>query len=302
MREIVRSDAIDAGESQTHYHRNGKAMPNLRCEISQSLMNALQSRMRTTGEPLDHVVMSALADHLEVPHATLFQVSTSGALVEGISQGVVTVGELKRHGDLGLGTFADLDGEMVIVDGGFWRVPGVGAVREAADSDLAPFAVVTSFRPERSIELTSVVSIDDLFGQLDSLRISNNLFFAVRIDGRFGHIHARAVCKKAGGGLVDAATNQTEFEFHGVAGTIVGFWTPQYAKTVNIAGWHLHFLNQDRSGGGHVLDIAGHALRAQVQHLDDFRMAIPESPEFLKADLTRDPSNALNTAERARQR
>ena len=122
-------------------------MPELRCEISQSLMNALLTREQTTGEPLAHIVMRALADQLEVPHATLFQMSTSGALIEGISQGIVTVGELKRHGDLGLGTFADLDGEMVAVDGRFWRVPGSGSVQEAADSDLAPFAVVTNFRP-----------------------------------------------------------------------------------------------------------------------------------------------------------
>jgi acetolactate decarboxylase len=265
-------------------------------------MNALETRVRTTGEPLNHIVMRALADHLEVPHATLFQVSTSGALVEGISQGVVTVGELKGHGDLGLGTFADLDGEMVVVDGHFWRVPGDGAVREASDSDLAPFAVVTSFRPERSLELASVVSIDNLLRQLDRLRTSNNLFFAVRIDGRFSRTHTRAVCKKAGVGLVDAAANQAEFEFHDIVGTIVGFWTPEYARTVNIAGWHLHFLSEDRSGGGHVLDVAGSALKAQVQHLDDFRMAIPESPEFLKADLTRDPSKALDKAERAQGR
>jgi acetolactate decarboxylase len=272
-------------------------MPNLSCEISRSLINALEARVRATGEPLDHVVMLALADYLEVPHATLFQVSTSGALVEGISQGVVTVGELKRHGDLGLGTYADLDDEMVVVDGRFWRVPGDGAIREAADSDLAPFAVVTSFRPERSVELASVVSIDDLLGQLDSLRNSNNLFFAVRIDGRFSRVHTRAVCKNAGAKLVDAAASQAEFELADVAGTIVGFWTPEYAKTVNIAGWHLHFLSNDHSSGGHVLDLAGIALRTQVQHLDDFRMAIPESPEFLKADLTHDPTKALDKAE-----
>jgi acetolactate decarboxylase len=277
-------------------------MPNLSCEISQSLMDALQTRVRTTGEPLNHIVMRALADHLEIQHATLFQVSTSGALVEGISQGVVTVGELKRHGDLGLGTFADLDGEMVVVDGRFWRVPGAGKVREAADSDLAPFAVVTSFRPERSLELASVESIDDLLRQLDRLRTSNNLFFAVRIDGRFSRMHTRAVCKKAGVGLVDAAANQVEFELHDIGGTIVGFWTPEYARTVNIAGWHLHFLSEDRSAGGHVLDVAGSTLKAQVQHLDDFRMAIPESPEFLRADLTRDPSKALDQAERAQRR
>ena len=278
-------------------------MPKLSCEISQSLMSALQTRVRTTGEPLDHIVMRALADHLEVPHATLFQVSTSGALVEGISQGVVTVGELKRHGDLGLGAFADLDGEMVVVDGQFWRVRGSGSIREAADSDLAPFAVVTNFRPERSVELASVGSFDDLLRQLDTLRNSNNLFFAVRIDGQFSHVHTRAVCKtEPGVGLVDAAAHQVEFELRAIAGTIVGFWTPEYAKSINIAGWHLHFLTGDRSGGGHLLDVAGSRLKAQVQHLDDLRMAIPESPEFLKADLTGDPGQALYKAERAQGR
>jgi acetolactate decarboxylase len=98
------------------------------------------------------------------------------------------------------------------------------------------------------------------------------------------------------------AANQVEFEFHDIVGTVVGFWTPEYARTVNIADWHLHFLSEDRSAGGHVLDVAGSMLKAQVQHLDDFRMAIPESPEFLKADLTRDPSTALEEAERAQGR
>jgi acetolactate decarboxylase len=78
--------------------------------------------------------------------------------------------------------------------------------------------------------------------------------------------------------------------------------TPEYTRTVNIAGWHLHFLSEDRPAGGHILDLAGSTPKAQVQHLDDFRMAIPESPEFLKADLTRDPGWALDKAERVQGR
>lgn len=262
-------------------------------------MNALKARMRATGEPLDHAVTNLLAEQLQIPHATLFQVSTSAALVEGLYQGVVTVGELKRHGDLGLGTFADLDGEMVAVDGRFWRVPAAGAVREATDSDLVPFAIVTTFHPDRSIDLANVNSFQDLGAQLDALRNSNNLFFAVRIDGNFSHAHTRAItATETGAGLVDAASGQAEFDFRDIAGTIAGFWTPQYAKTINISGWHLHFLTADRLGGGHLLDIAGRALTVQIEHLDDFRMAIPESPEFLEADLTHDPSKALDKAER----
>ena len=55
----------------------------------------------------------------DVVQHTLYQVSTATALVEGIYQGAVRVATLREHGDLGLGTFENLDGEMVIVDGHF---------------------------------------------------------------------------------------------------------------------------------------------------------------------------------------
>ena len=111
-------------------------MPTLTCDISESLMCALQARSRQTGEPVAHIVMSSLADTLEIDYSTLFQVSTSTAFVEGVFGGVVTVGELKQHGSFGLGTFDDLDGEMLALDGRFYQVLGDGTVREAGtDAD-----------------------------------------------------------------------------------------------------------------------------------------------------------------------
>jgi len=84
----------------------------------------------------------------EVAHHTLYQVSTATALVEGIYQGAVRVGTLREHGDLGLGTFENLDGEMVIVDGQFFQVRSDGSVRECGDDVLTPFAVITRFAPD----------------------------------------------------------------------------------------------------------------------------------------------------------
>src|ERR1051325_6241811 len=43
----------------------------------------------------------------------MFQVSTLDALSEGLYQGALSFGELKKNGDCGLGTFDSLDGEMV---------------------------------------------------------------------------------------------------------------------------------------------------------------------------------------------
>ena len=273
-------------------------MPTLTCEISQSLLDALAERREQTGETTDHIVMSALADALQVGHATLFQVSTAGALVEGVTQGAITVGELTRHGDFGLGTFADFDGEMVLVDGATYQVTRDG-VRAAPDDAQVPFAVVTRFMPEKSAHLERIASVDDLVGRLDALRNTGNEFFAVRIDGTFGHVKTRALCKSDGAtSLVDTVSNQAEFAFHDVEGLLVGFWTPEYAKSVNVAGWHLHFLTADRSGGGHLLACDSAGLRAQVQHLSDFRMAIPETAAFLKANLTRDRSRELDWAKK----
>ena len=44
---------------------------------------------------------------------TVFQTSTISALLDGAYEGDVTFGELARHGDFGLGTLQQLDGEMI---------------------------------------------------------------------------------------------------------------------------------------------------------------------------------------------
>src|ERR1700733_6977747 len=95
-------------------------MPELRCTLSTGVWQLLQAHSQRTREPLGHIVNKALAAYFDVAHHTMYQVSTATALVEGIYQGAVRIGVLREHGDLGLGTFEDLDGEMVTVDGD-WR-------------------------------------------------------------------------------------------------------------------------------------------------------------------------------------
>ena len=276
-------------------------MPTLTVDISESLMQAIGQRIERTGEPVAHVVMTALADALEVDHATLFQVSTTSALAKGVFRGAVTVEDLKEHGDFGLGTFNGLDGELVALDGRFFRVDETGSVHEAASEALVPFAVVTDFRAQRPVRIDVVSSFDDLTAQLDRRRTTQNLFYAVRVDGPFTRVKARAIHKTATGtSLVDAAIQQAEFEFRDVLGTLVGFWTPAYARTINVAGWHLHFLTADRTRGGHVLDCQGNGLEAQFDDVADVRIAIPETAAFLSADLSQDLSRDVERAERDR--
>ena len=229
---------------------------------------------------------------------TLYQVSTATALVEGIYQGAIRVGTLREHGDLGLGTFENLDGEMVMVDGRVFQARSDGSVRECDDDVLSPFAVVTRFEPDNEMTMARCPDLKHLAGRFDVLRPSDNFFFAVRVDGHFDYVRTRAMCRTAEGvPLVEAAAVQPEFVSCGVAGTLVGFWTPEYARTLNVPGYHLHFVSDDRKHGGHLLECRGTDLSLQIQREGDYHLAFPDTEDFFHADLRRDPGADLAKAE-----
>lgn len=67
------------------------------------------------------------------------------------TQGTITVSGLASHGNFGLGTFADFNGELVVVDSTTDQVTREG-VKVAAAETPVPFAIVTRFVPEKSID------------------------------------------------------------------------------------------------------------------------------------------------------
>jgi len=273
-------------------------MQQLSCLVRDELWQSLQHQSTESGEPVSHIVNRALADYLGVEAHTIYQVSTSTALVEGIYEGVVRAGMLREHGDLGLGTFEDLDGEMVIVGGHVYQVRCDGSVHEVSDDVLSPFAAVTRFSPDTHVELQPCPSFENLLAQVDRLRDSENMFYSIRIDGHFDTMHTRAVCKaEKGFRLVNAAAVQPEFKFSNVSGTLVGFWTPGYARALSIPGYHLHFLSADHTQGGHVLGCSSSGLRLQLQRDCNVQIALPETEDFLHGDLRRDPGADLAKAE-----
>jgi acetolactate decarboxylase len=273
-------------------------MQQLSCLVRDELWQKLKRQSQENDEPVSHIINRALADYLGFEAHTIYQVSTSTALVEGIYQGVVRAGTLRQHGDLGLGTFENLDGEMVVVGGHVYQVRCDGSVQEVGDDVLSPFAAVTRFSPDTLVDLQPCPSFENLLAQLDCLRDSENMFYSIRIDGHFETMHTRAVCKaERGFRLVNAAAVQPEFRFSDLSGTLVGFWTPAYARMLSIPGYHMHFLSADHTRGGHVLGCSGSGLRLQLQRDCNVQVALPETEDFLKGDLGRDPGADLAKAE-----
>ncbi len=261
----------------------------------------LESEVRRSGTNADHIVELALAAYLGFEQHTLFQVSTIGALVKGVFQGCVRVADLKRHGDFGLGTFRDLDGEMIMIDGHCYQAVADGKINEAGDVWQLPFGVATRFTADRTERLEVVTDFDDLTRQIAPLRPSQNIFVGLRVDGVYDVVNMRAVCKaNTGEDLIEATKHQSVFMATNIEGTIVGFWTPTYARTLNVPGYHLHFISSDRKIGGHLFDIQAKDLTVSLHLETGFHIALPATEEFLMADLTGDPAAELDVAEKPR--
>jgi len=221
------------------------------------------------------------------------------ALVEGIYEQNVPMTEIQKHGDFGLGTFNDLDGEMVLLDGQTYRVAADGNVSLVSAQTLTPFACVTFYRSMSHENSRGELTYAEFQAWLTTLMPSPNLFYAFRIEGEFNQVRTRSVPKQANyRPLVEVAKEQSEFVFRNVAGTLVGFFTPAFMASLNVPGLHLHFVSQDRQRGGHLLECQVKQVRADIQFLYTLELALPLNVDYLLWDFQRDIRRDLDEAEK----
>lgn len=228
------------------------------------------------------------------------QVSTIAALLNGAYDGEVTVGELLTHGDFGLGTFDHLDGEMVVLDGEVFQIFADGRVRRPPPSLTTPFAAVTFFEQVASRALLAGLSFDDFTVDEDAHIPTPNIFYAIRIDGHFRSISARSVPRqsKPYPPLAEVAAQQSVFGFEDISGTILGFRCPSYVSGINVPGYHLHFISDDRTKGGHVLDFVAEQTTAAIDSTDAFSMMLPPASVFYEDHVSGSDDIALDAIER----
>lgn len=221
------------------------------------------------------------------------------ALVEGIYEEKIPFREIKKHGDFGLGTFDNLDGEMVMLDGKIYQITSDGRAAMVDDTALTPFVCVTFYNPLSHDEADQEMDYHDFFKWLDSLLPSPNLFFAIRIEGLFSQVRVRSVPKQESyRPLVEIAAEQPVFDFHDVEGTLAGFFTPSFMSSVNVPGLHLHFLSADLQHGGHLLECRPRKIRAGVQFISKLELALPISFDYLTLDFSRNVDEDLEKAEK----
>lgn len=231
----------------------------------------------------------------------LVQVGVIDALLAGGYEGSMSLRELRALGDIGLGTFDALEGEMVLLDGVVHQVLASGKVVRPADALTTPFAQVTPFTAAKGLELAAGLELKAVEAQLDAALGDLNAFAAVRLDGRFASLTARSVPgqRPPYRPLAEVAKEQTVFRFAGVEGSLIGLRGPAYVRGLGVPGWHWHFLTKDRSRGGHVLSFVldgKAAAQARLQTMRRLELVLPQQG-LGGLDLARDRSKELHAVE-----
>jgi acetolactate decarboxylase len=238
--------------------------------------------------------------HAEREPHVLFQASTIGALLVGAYDGDLSFAELAEHGDLGLGTLNNLDGEMIALDGRFYRADVDGEVGEVGGGERTPFAVVTRFDPAVDLEIDGPLGHAELLAQLDQLIPADAATCAIRLDGRFELVRARSVPRQSPPyrPLAEVVLEQHVFELEDAEGTMLGFRFPDYAEGIEVSGYHLHFISEDRKRGGHVLaSRAAGALRARLDFSNDLHVELPPGIELADPGLAAETHAAVEQIE-----
>lgn len=218
---------------------------------------------------------------------TLVQISTMMALLDGVFESEVTYASVLDQRNFGIGTFDHLDGEMIGFDGQFYQLRSDGSARPLQPETTTPFATLTRFVPEQTLSVTEEMSKSEFEHWLNEQLPTINSFYAVRIDGTFTEVQTRTVARqeKPFVPITEAVASQSARTFEQTEGTLAGYYTPRFGHGIAVAGYHLHFIDAERAGGGHVFDYTVKNVTVTFEEKPQLDLRLPTTEEYRSADL-----------------
>ncbi len=203
------------------------------------------------------------------------QIGTYDSLVSPDYDGMVPISAASSGTTLGLGTFDQLDGEMVVLGGVLYRVGTDGVPVKVPASLTTPFFEGIRFQPERSGPVAPGTTCANLAAAVNALSGSDSGIVAVRVRGTFADLVTRSVPAQRPpfAPLSQVVAAQTVFPLGQRRAVLVGFRTAPDLAGTGAPGLHLHGLTADRSAGGHVLScVAGSDVQLSVQRAEGVRI------------------------------
>ena len=228
----------------------------------------------------------------------LYMSSPINALLEGFYRDDITIKTLKKKGNFGIGTFNNLDGEMIALNGSFFHLDFDGNARPVTNGMKTPFATVCRFKPMLTEEIAAPLSYEAFGEQLKRILPSDNMFYAIHMEGRFQTVDTRSVPQTENYKPLSEATDHQKIRhFKDVEGHLVGFYTPSFIPSVNVPGYHFHFIDNTFSSGGHLLSCQPEHLNIRLQMFFSMELTLPKTLDYLTVSFTRDAKKDLEKAE-----
>ncbi len=230
----------------------------------------------------------ATATNGKKPHNEFYHYSLWAALVNKIYDGNLTIKEAKAHGDIGLGSYNGVDGELIMIDGILYQVPSSGEVKLPNDTMLIPYLNATFFDKEFSFDINDRVSYDSLRKKIERHFPSRNFFYAFKIHGEFDSLKLGSLQRQERPyqqGLDSLLPKRPTFNHKNISGIMVGFYCPDFIGDINVTGFHLHFLSDDKKVGGHVMEFTGKNFKVDMDKLTSYRFVLPETDDYDKVNL-----------------
>lgn len=231
-------------------------------------------------------------------HGAVTQFAVLDALLAGAYESGIAVDDVRAAGDFGIGCCEHLGGEVVILDGEVFECTVDAAPDRMSGNQILPFVDVC-YLPAVAGEPIETCDLAGFTDRVEAGLVSRNLFHAVRVDGHFASIRVRVTPRQGHPArpLADVTQEQIETVIPDANGTLVGFWSPAIYQGIAVAGLHLHFIADDRSAGGHVLDVTVGSASLSLAAYSRFELRLPTDPQFLSTELTHDDDHRIVTVE-----
>ena len=220
--------------------------------------------------------------HAQQTEDKIYHYSSMDAMRNGVYAGNITVKELKQKGDFGLGTYNFLDGELITLNGNIYRIATNGSVEIADEKRKVPFGSFTFFRKDYSIKLEHIKTIDDLLQKLPELLPSRNRFYAIKIEATFSTLTlggAVKVDEKDTTGIAAFMKTRPLYKKQNIKGTLVGFYNPGYAGGLDLSPFHFHFISDDKTTGGHLIEgnFSDAKITVQLDEKNAYEVILPDT-------------------------
>ena len=222
---------------------------------------------------------------------TFYQYNIWWGFVNKVFDGDLTVKALKKRGDIALGSYTQLDGELVMLDGIPYRIREDGSVSIPKDEDKIVYVDAAFFEGEYSFEIDKATDFNSLIESINEWLPTPNKFYTFKISGTFNYMKCGGLNKQEKpytDGLDVLIPKRPVFERNDVKGTIVGFYCPEFIGNINVAGYHFHFISDDKTLGGHVMAFNTQKLKIESDALSDYHFTLPDSDDFNNVSLDKE--------------